>query len=366
MKKAIGISLLCLVALLVVLPGCTAAAPGHIVIARTETSPEIVYVETGAAGGGVTDHAQYLRTDGTRALSGAWDMGSQNLTNVNIDGGTIDGVTITSPAINGTISTSGLTMPAFTLGGTMDANSQALINVLYLDLGTESAAGTFDATLTAANAGTAWLIRSSDSIDVHRVRLGLSGGVDTAVWAWEYSTHTGIVLSGALDANSNLINNVTDPSGAQDAATKNYVDDNDVDATRECWFPVTRADDMNQTQSIPGGHINAAGERAWMPFHIPHDFISITEAVVLINPLASATHRFDITSTYAADGEAYNTHSEADNDKDVVCVSVQLEEIDVSGVLSSLAAGDYGGVKLHGDAVNTPNALVIGLRIKYE
>ncbi|KKM27588.1 hypothetical protein LCGC14_1573250, partial [marine sediment metagenome] len=46
------------------------------------------------------DHTQYLLADGTRALSGAWDMGSQNLTNVNIDSGTIDGVTITQPNLN--------------------------------------------------------------------------------------------------------------------------------------------------------------------------------------------------------------------------------------------------------------------------
>ncbi|KKN60904.1 hypothetical protein LCGC14_0527030, partial [marine sediment metagenome] len=94
-----------------------------------------------------------------------------------------------------------LTLPAFTLGGTMDANSQALINVLDLDLGTESATGTFSATLTAANAGTAWLIKSKDTSDILRPRLGLSGGVDTAVWAWVNSTHTGIVLSGALTLN---------------------------------------------------------------------------------------------------------------------------------------------------------------------
>jgi len=36
------------------------------------------------------DHVQYLLADGTRALAGAWDMGDQALTNVNIDSSTID------------------------------------------------------------------------------------------------------------------------------------------------------------------------------------------------------------------------------------------------------------------------------------
>jgi hypothetical protein len=40
------------------------------------------------------DHTQYLLADGTRALAGAWDMGSQALTNVNVDGGAIDGTPI--------------------------------------------------------------------------------------------------------------------------------------------------------------------------------------------------------------------------------------------------------------------------------
>lgn len=48
----------------------------------------------------VADHAYALLHNGTRALSGAWDMGSQALTNVNIDSGTIDGVTITQPNLN--------------------------------------------------------------------------------------------------------------------------------------------------------------------------------------------------------------------------------------------------------------------------
>ncbi|KKL00918.1 hypothetical protein LCGC14_2627890, partial [marine sediment metagenome] len=77
------------------------------------------------------DHAQYVLADGTRALAGAWDMGSQNLTNVNIDSGTIDGVTITSPVLDGTVTNTGATlvMPAFTAGGLISANG-------YIDMAT--------------------------------------------------------------------------------------------------------------------------------------------------------------------------------------------------------------------------------------
>ena len=136
-------------------------------------------------------------------------------------------------------------------------------------------------------------------------------------------------------------------------------------ATKEFFMPVTRADDFNQTGALPGAYINAAGERAWIAFHIPHDFNSITEAVVIINPLTTATHRFDVTSDYAAVGEAYNTHSESDLNHDFSMTASQFYEMDVSGVLSSLSAGDYGGIKLLGDATNTPNALVTGFRLKY-
>ena len=157
-----------------------------IVVQEGQTSLEILYPWTttfhsslatdhgSLAGLTDDDHAQYVLADGTRALSGAWDMGNQLITNLK-------------------------------LGGTLDANSQALINVLDLDLGTESLPGTFSATLTAANAGTAWLIMSKDTSDILRPRLALSGGVDTAVWSLVNSTITGIVLSGALNANGNAI-----------------------------------------------------------------------------------------------------------------------------------------------------------------
>ncbi len=179
--------------------------------------------------GDVADHDYALLHNGTRALSGAWDMGSQNLTNVNIDSGTVDGVTITAPVLDGTVTNTGaaLILPAFTLGGTMDADSQALINVLDLDLGTESTTGTFSATLTAANAGTAWLINSKDTSDILRPRLGLSGGVDTAVWAWVNSTHTGIVLSGAVACGDQAFTGVGDMTFTDGSQLQTGIADND-------------------------------------------------------------------------------------------------------------------------------------------
>ena len=60
------------------------------------------------------DHTQYLLASGTRALAGAWDMGSQVLTNVNIDSGVITGITDLAIAD----------------GGTGQSTAQAAINAL--------------------------------------------------------------------------------------------------------------------------------------------------------------------------------------------------------------------------------------------
>jgi len=81
---------------------------------------------------------------GAFQATGAINFGSQALTNLDINSGTMAGVTIdgdltwssaqtgvtlTSPTINGTIATTGLTMPAFTLGGAVAGGDQEITNM---------------------------------------------------------------------------------------------------------------------------------------------------------------------------------------------------------------------------------------------
>lgn len=65
--------------------------------------------------------------------------GSDEVNDVDINAGTIDGVTITSPAINGTISTSGLILPAITLGGDVTGGDYDLDSIGHIGLGGASA-----------------------------------------------------------------------------------------------------------------------------------------------------------------------------------------------------------------------------------
>ncbi len=68
--------------------------------------------------------ANYLLADGSRALAGAWDMGSQALTNVNIDSGTLAGITeaqIDNVNINGnTINATSGDLTITAAGGDID------------------------------------------------------------------------------------------------------------------------------------------------------------------------------------------------------------------------------------------------------
>lgn len=142
----------------------------------------------------VADHAYALLHDGTRALSGAWDMGSQALTNVNIDSGVITGITDLAVADGGTGASS---------AGAARTNLGLVIgtDILAYDAGLQNLAGVAMAAnkmyytsgdnvhvatdLTAF--GRTWLAYANAATGI----AGLSGTAGAA-FAWNSQNLTGI------------------------------------------------------------------------------------------------------------------------------------------------------------------------------
>lgn len=68
-----------------------------------------------------------LLADGTVALAGAWSMGSQNLTNVNIDSGTVDGITTLGLANSVDVGNVTMTMNGLTIDGTFTDGTATIV-----------------------------------------------------------------------------------------------------------------------------------------------------------------------------------------------------------------------------------------------
>ena len=138
-------------------------------------------------------------------------------------------------------------------------------------------------------------------------------------------------------------------------------------ATKELFVPVTYV--INGVMSIwfnhPIAQLNAVGEAAYISFFVPNDFSSITSAVIAVIPMATVANAdWTIEAIYAANGEATNTHSAVDVSTTYNVTNNQIYEVDISGILLSLAAGDYVGVMLR-QTTTGHNVNVLGVRFKY-
>lgn len=135
--------------------------------------------------------------------------------------------------------------------------------------------------------------------------------------------------------------------------------------TMEFWSPVTYGSLMNVQGDFAGGKCSTSGQVAYVAFKVPNDFSSITNAEIVVIPLyTQASNDWDIDSDYGAVGEAHTANSETDSATTYGTAANQLFAIDVSGILSSLAAEDYVGIKLT-LSNNSHDFVAIGFRLRY-
>lgn len=135
--------------------------------------------------------------------------------------------------------------------------------------------------------------------------------------------------------------------------------------SKELWVPTTYGTTIASCGDFPVARCLNADDEAYVSFKVPDDFASIDSAllVVIVRATQGAAD-WDISSDYGAVGEAFDIHSESDTATTYNVTNDQKFGIDISGILSSLAAGDYVGIKLiQKDAAH--DVYVLGVHFKY-
>ncbi len=136
----------------------------------------------------------------------------------------------------------------------------------------------------------------------------------------------------------------------------------------EMFFPVLRVVVATTTEVYQTATADlvlsqvSSADQIYVAGKVPDDFATLVELVLIVWPDATETVQYDLDSNYAAVGEVHTTHSEQALDQTKALTVNTLDELDVSGVFSSLAAGDVFGLRFSSD---TNNIYAIGLSLKY-
>lgn len=100
-------------------------------------------------------------------------------------------------------------------------------------------------------------------------------------------------------------------------------------------------------------------------FDVPHDFTAIVALEMVCSSVGTIVAQdIDLTSDYGADGESITNHSESDTTTTYSFTAGLWDTIDISGVFSSLAAGDRCGIEVNHNTIGT-TIHYLGVRLRY-
>lgn len=123
--------------------------------------------------------------------------------------------------------------------------------------------------------------------------------------------------------------------------------------------------DRNTTRLSDGGNT-----KSYYTLAVPTDFSSLISCVLLLCvDSTDANYEYDLYVSYGADGEAINVHTANSTNQAYSGVADVQDQIDLSGLLGSLAAGDVIGFQFKesaGTAAGTPHFYLMGVLLIYE
>lgn len=134
------------------------------------------------------------------------------------------------------------------------------------------------------------------------------------------------------------------------------------------WVPAYNEAGSGATNTTQDRHNivrqSNSGGNTWMSIPVPDDFSSLVTAEVLVTPDATETINYDISADYGnpGAGEDYNNHSQSAAGETEDVVDGKPEWLDVSGIVTGIAAGDVIGFEF---TSNTTYIYVAGIRLVY-
>ncbi len=140
---------------------------------------------------------------------------------------------------------------------------------------------------------------------------------------------------------------------------------NDFGATKEVFhhIPLGHANTLGNYQVYRLA--SSAADRLAL-FRVPRDFTSIVNAVLVgIPDTTGGPQTVELTSNYAAAGEDATAVSESNPTQQYSYIANQMQEFDVSSVLTGIGAGDYVGILFDRQGAGFGDIDFIGLRFRY-